>query len=60
MGEGDPTNTLANGLCALFMLLGGGTMMLLKWYNQQEEENGWGRAPGLRRLMNDQDEGSKS
>lgn len=34
-----------------------GCLYFVKWYNQQEEEGGWGRAPGLRRLMNDQDEG---
>ena len=51
-----PTYSVAHGVCSLLALTAALVLIGLRWYTQQEEESGWGRAPGLRRLMNDQDE----
>lgn len=51
-----PTFSLVCWLCAAFSCASGLCVLGVRWYNQQEAELGWSRAPGLRRLLNDQDE----
>ncbi|KAI8915860.1 major facilitator superfamily domain-containing protein [Gorgonomyces haynaldii] len=53
--DGAPGYALACGICTLLMSIGALIMFAMRWYDQKEQD-GWGRAPGLRRLMNDQDE----
>jgi hypothetical protein len=40
------------------MLLGAGCILGIQIYNKRQNDIGWSRAPGLRRLMNDRDEGN--
>nr|KAJ3418563.1 hypothetical protein HK105_008164 [Polyrhizophydium stewartii] len=42
-------NSIAASIAAVVLLV-------VRWFNKQEEENMWGKAPGLRRLLNDADE----
>lgn len=52
-----PTFPLANGICTGLGLTASACIFAVGLLNQRESDgSGWGRAPGLRRLMNDQDE----
>ncbi|KAJ8326855.1 hypothetical protein O5D80_004290 [Batrachochytrium dendrobatidis] len=51
-----PTYPIVCVMCAVSTGLAAALLLLVKWLNQREEDNTWGKAPGLRRLLNDADE----
>ncbi|KAH6579915.1 hypothetical protein BASA61_009901 [Batrachochytrium salamandrivorans] len=51
-----PTYPIACTISALATGVAAALIMLVRWLNNKEEGSAWGKAPGLRRLLNDVDE----
>ncbi|KAI8930172.1 major facilitator superfamily domain-containing protein [Entophlyctis helioformis] len=51
-----PTYPMACMVSGIAVGVAAALLLLVRWFNKQEEESMWGKAPGLRRLLNDADE----